>query len=55
MKITAHQYADGTRYYMANGTSENKHLPVEAMDPLTAIIGWIVESHARSENGTDDI
>jgi hypothetical protein len=41
MKITAHQYADGTRYYMAFGYFGGRPILVEAMNRLDAIIGWI--------------
>ena len=49
MKITAHTYADGTPYYLASGTFQGRPVLVEALDRITAIIGWINTAQQRAE------
>lgn len=41
MTITAHQYKDGTRYYMAFGIVNGLPVLVEHCDKLGAITAWI--------------
>ena len=49
MKVSVHSYRNGTLYWLADGTYMGRRVLVEAIDRLSAIIGWINTAQERAE------